>query len=1031
MKKLLLILSVYFFSFLSLSGEDYFIDIYNNQTVTTCRGAVLPTWLCFDAFGRRTYCNNETYTVTFYSGTPGLPFRISFLPLINAGYPTTNSFQTEAGSDFLRIYDGPDTTSFLLANLSGAIADPFYYTSNSGYLTIKFTSDASFTDYGWYAIVGCEPQSCDGNPPSNNDCESAPLICDIDGYCGNTSGWYAPDKYMQIASDYSGPFCGTIENNGWIRFIPTETYATLRIISSNCEAFDAGIQAMLFASTDCNTFSAVSTCASQSGISGEFSISNTVPLTIGTTYYLMIDGYAGNTCDYKVNVISGVRVLEIVGPPQVCTGSTATLTLTGADPGATFSWEPASAIIGTTTDSIITAAPNGTTIYTCTVTSSGECSVKNKSFVLSETDKRPVSVNVSASADPACQGSLVTFTATPVMGGSSPVYEWYLNGDPVGTNSPTYSTSTLSSGSHEVYVILNSNDTCIIGPSEATSAILPVTVLSSAVSVSITASANPVCSSVSVTFTAIPVNGGSSPSFQWFRNGTAIPGATGITYTTSSLANGNTIRVRMVSNSSCRAVTSAFSNTITMSVLPLPAVSATYLLSECPDAVGYSASLNANNPSPGSGQWTIISGQGSLSSTTNPDCSISGLSTSGLTTVVKWEVTGANGCRDSVLLNIAANAINNDEISVYAPFYCITCPLKDGNKYYYYDPDGKLAAIIQDVADGNSMGLVEVCVYLDYDVSTVPTASDVETVTDTSGFDMPFLPRHWTINVPVPGDVIATLFITDQESQALRSRAVSTPYAFNTTPELVYDQYNNGVASYVSPGTPDANTNDPGMVAYTPPVNPYWGFSFLTSGFSTTHLHPIPTLNPPLPIELISFSANPDEQHIVLEWITASERNNDYFVIERSTDALIFNEIGRINSIGNSTTLLSYRHEDHDVLQGVRYYYRIKQVDFDGTYANSEIVSAILSIRKDIIVGPFIPNPATLTTLLNVVTSNPQKVIFKLFALNGERLISEKYDLQQGNNEINIDMGRIEPGTYFGQLHTAEGVFIRKLIKVK
>ena len=85
-------------------------------------------------------------------------------------------------------------------------------------------------------------------------------------------------------------------------------------------------------------------------------------------------------------------------------------------------------------------------------------------------------------------------------------------------------------------------------------------------SVSISASQTTICAGTSVTFTATPVNGGASQSYQWMLNGSAISGATASTYTTSSLTNGQQVSCVLTSNASCASTNTATSNTITMTV---------------------------------------------------------------------------------------------------------------------------------------------------------------------------------------------------------------------------------------------------------------------------------------------------------------------------------------------------------------------------------------------------------------------------------------------------------------------------------
>jgi hypothetical protein len=96
----------------------------------------------------------------------------------------------------------------------------------------------------------------------------------------------------------------------------------------------------------------------------------------------------------------------------------------------------------------------------------------------------------------------------------------------------------------------------------------------------------------------------------------------------------------------------------------------------------------------------------------------------------------------------------------------------------------------------------------------------------------------------------------------------------------------------------------------------------------------------PLPIRLVNFKATyqPAESRVKLEWLTAQEVNNDYFTIERSSDARHFSEIARIPGAGNSSEQLAYEYYDSQPLAGTAYY-RLRQTDYDGKNTLSKIVS--------------------------------------------------------------------------------------------
>lgn len=93
-----------------------------------------------------------------------------------------------------------------------------------------------------------------------------------------------------------------------------------------------------------------------------------------------------------------------------------------------------------------------------------------------------------------------------------------------------------------------------------------------------------------------------------------------------------------------------------------------------------------------------------------------------------------------------------------------------------------------------------------------------------------------------------------------------------------------------------------------------------------------------LPIELTEFNAVAKEAVVELNWITASEYNNDYFIIERSLDGKNFTAIGRVNGQGNSTAPFYYTEIDNEPYFGISYYL-LKQTDFDGTTTSSKVVS--------------------------------------------------------------------------------------------
>lgn len=169
---------------------------------------------------------------------------------------------------------------------------------------------------------------------------------------------------------------------------------------------------------------------------------------------------------------------------------------------------------------------------------------------------------ISSFGDTVCNGTSVTFMPVPYLGGSAPVYQWSVNGAVVaGSTSMTY---TPADGD-TVTCRMTSSAGCAV-PNVATAGMrmtaLPVVV--PAVVTSVTPD-DSVCVGTSVTFSAVPVNGGSLPVFIWKRNGTEVATGTSYSYTP---ADGDVVYCRMAANSRCRTTDTANGIAVPMTVLP-------------------------------------------------------------------------------------------------------------------------------------------------------------------------------------------------------------------------------------------------------------------------------------------------------------------------------------------------------------------------------------------------------------------------------------------------------------------------------
>jgi gliding motility-associated-like protein len=248
----------------------------------------------------------------------------------------------------------------------------------------------------------CDPNSAQ---PSNLPvpCALVPKICQVNGFCGTTQGYYATAGATTLTPytvnswpQLTAAFCGSIENNSFVRFEANASTVQLRIYGS-CTS-GTGIQLLAFSyvnpAVDCGTGPIV-TYGCFSPITLNPAPAAGVPVTFtgmvpGQTYYLMIDGFAGAICNYKIGADYGVQIQTNVSPSTstICLGNTVTLNASGGN--GIYAWNPNPDLSASSGASVV-ATPTNLGLQTYVVN--------------------------SASTDPACPGTadtaLVNVTTIP------------------------------------------------------------------------------------------------------------------------------------------------------------------------------------------------------------------------------------------------------------------------------------------------------------------------------------------------------------------------------------------------------------------------------------------------------------------------------------------------------------------------------------------------------------------------------------------------------------------------------------------
>ncbi len=169
----------------------------------------------------------------------------------------------------------------------------------------------------------------------------------------------------------------------------------------------------------------------------------------------------------------------------------------------------------------------------------------------------------------------------------------------------------------------------------------------------------------------------------------------------------------------------------------------------------------------------------------------------------------------------------------------------------------------------------------------------------------------------------------------------------------------------------------------------------------------------PLPVTLVSFTAAKQEKNVLLKWTTATEIDNDYFIIERSSNGNNWETISQMPTQGNGSNLQYYQDKDLTPLQGVNFY-RLKQVDIDGKFVYSKTVMVDMRLNKEnnlvLMPNPVVSDALTLN-LSDIEASGNCKIL--LYDMTGKITKTYNWPLVKGTNNMTISgMQTLAKGVY-------------------
>ena len=189
---------------------------------------------------------------------------------------------------------------------------------------------------------------------------------------------------------------------------------------------------------------------------------------------------------------------------------------------------------------------------------------------------------------------------------------------------------------------------------------------------------------------------------------------------------------------------------------------------------------------------------------------------------------------------------------------------------------------------------------------------------------------------------------------------------------------------------------------------------------------------PVIPVELVSFTGDVIGNSINLSWVTATETNNQGFEIQRtSSTSENWEKVGFIAGFGTSTELHHYSFSDEPTASG-KYQYRLKQIDFDGSFEYSNTIEVEVMVTKDYSLSQNYPNPFNPATLISFSIPNDEFVSLKIYDVLGRevaQIINERRSA--GTHQVEFDGASLNSGVYYYTLTAGSYTETKKMLMVK
>jgi hypothetical protein len=617
----------------------------------------------------------------------------------------------------------------------------------------------------------------------------------------------------------------------------------------------------------------------------------------------------------------------------------------------------------------------------------------------------PITFSSVTTTSPGCNGGTGQINIT-ASGGSSGSLTFSANGV-----NGTYGGSPitgLAAGSYTVYGKDGNGCTQVYGSSVVISQ-------PSAINITAVTPSNPTCNGGTGQI-AVTANGGTGV-LAFSSTGTG--GTFGGQPMTGLVAGSYYVAVRDANN-----CTVAYTSNPVVLTQPTPVVLSGTAYVSCPGVNGNTTvRLNAATGGSGSGyQYKLVPGSfGGTNTFSVPN-----------NTTAYFDARDGAGCQTATSLTVVTTAAPTAIAT--STTTSITCPCEGENRSFWI---GNGSTAIGQINPGtNNIGNVsfKACVqgapYLVYDGTySIPQDTGKTAVMGRS--------LEATFTAPSNGTVQITFPFTAAQVSALASASTSSSSAndlvtsiadvkvtrmegilhnctWNTTGLLP------GGRTGITPGSQPSVLGNPSV-------------SFATTGNSVYFFHGSAS-NTPLPISMLSQGAkcSEDDSHISIQWVTATEINNDTFIVERSPNLVDWSVVCGLDGAGNSNTTRYYACKDEDPILKTQetWYYRITQVDNNGefeTFAAMPATCNLSGMNDDDRVSVF-PNPASDRTTVQTLFDKDEHVSMTIITATGQQIEARQYYAGKGTTQVTVDTGALPIGNYFIVLQTTNATVTKPLI---